>query len=312
MKSFLLHLVFILASINTYGQSETLVDIFIDFNDHNPSLTIDNSLPDNQWEIGMPNIDGFDSAYSSPSAICTKLDDNYASNSVSSFQIAVVSERFGSGLLEFVHKYDIEPDVAGGYIELSYDKGNTWHNIVSQGFGMQNLYKSSDIIFNDEAAFNGKIGDWSIVYIDFLWYAIVKGINDWPDGWGLGYENPDTLLIKFNFISNELSTGNPGWLIDNISIRIFDISGEVTHNFPSDYKIVYDDRNGIIRIRSDKGMISDYSTSIYDTKGKKILYIDNSPDYIDISNLPAGLYILNLKEKHGLKQTQKIIKQTDR
>jgi hypothetical protein len=303
MKSYLLQFVFILASINTYGQSEALVDIYIDFSENNPLLTIDNSLPDNQWEIGIPSKDGFDSAYSDPSAICTKLDENYASNSISSFQIAVVSERFGSGVLEFVHKYDTEPDIAGGYIEMSYDKGDTWQNIVRQGYGMQNLYEASDIIFNDEAAFNGKIDDWAIVHIDFLWYALLKGASDWPDGWGLGYDDPDTLIFKFSFISNEQSVGKPGWLVDNVSIKIYDISGEITQSFPSEYKIVYDDRNSIIGISLDKGIAKDYSTSIYDTKGRKIVYIENSPHIIDISNLPAGMYILNLNLQKNSKNS---------
>jgi len=46
--------------------------------------------------------------------------------------------------------------------------------------------------------------------------------------------------------------------------------------------------------------VSNYSVSIFDLFGKKIIYNLINPEYINISNLPKGQYLLRIKSKNGI------------
>ena len=46
--------------------------------------------------------------------------------------------------------------------------------------------------------------------------------------------------------------------------------------------------------------ISNYTVSIFDLFGKKIIYNLINPEYINISNLPKGQYLLRIKSEKGI------------
>jgi hypothetical protein len=256
-------------------------------------LFIDTTQVDNIWEIGKPQKSSFDSAYSSPNAICTDLENNYISNNLSSFQLTIVSNNFGTGLLEFVHKYETDTGNAGGYLEISYDKGITWLNLVHETNWRNNFYGETDTIAGNIPAFTGSSDGWSQVSFYFLWYALTKKADRWPSGWGLGmYENPDTLLLRFNFMSNEKAIENQGWLIDDIRFQVWAISNSDSDIPINNYSLFYQPETRKVRINSNNTINFKYSVSIFDIQGRSRLNFPNSPEILDVSDLNTGVYIV--------------------
>ena len=256
-------------------------------------LFIDTTQIDNIWEIGKPQKSSFDSAYSPPNAICTDLENNYIPDNLSSFLLTIVSDNFGTGLLEFVHKYETDTGNAGGYLEISYDKGVTWLNLVYEANWRTNFYEERDTIFGNIPAFTGSSNGWSQVSFYFLWYALTKKADRWPLGWGLGmYDNPDTLLLRFNFMSNEKAIENPGWLIDDIRFQVWAISDSDNDVPFKNFRLLYQPENRNVRINSNNPNNSQYSVSIFDIQGRSKLNFPNSPEFIDVSDLNTGVYVI--------------------
>jgi len=306
MKLFVF-LVLCLITINSiFSQRTPLVEIFTDFSNSHPALEIDTSQTNNLWEIGESGKNLFNNPYSAPQSICTRLDSNYTLNNYSSFQLTIVSDYFGTGLLEFYHKYDTDKGNAGGYIETSYDNGKSWSNLVNEGNWREGFYNSDDLIFGHTPAFSGRLENWEKVSFNFLWYALVKKYDRWPGGWGLNhYDNPDTLKLRFNFQSNNIAAEKEGWVIDDIRFQVWDIAGSVETNSLKVYRIHYISSDRLIQVVSNKNI--DYSVTVYDLTGRKVLNVLNSPEYIPVQNLDPGIYMITIVSDTNTVQTEKIL-----
>ncbi len=285
----------LIGNIQSQYPGDPLIDIMIDFNQNDTLLKIDTSLVNNIWEIGEPGKPIFNSAFSIPNAICTNLENNYSANNYSSFQLNIVSNVFGRGILEFNHKYQTDLGNAGGYIELSYDNGKNWSNLVFENIQKINFYDFNDTIFQNTPAFSGSLNEWGEVRCDFLWYALVKSSHSWPVGWGLGmYENPDTLMLKFIFKSNDIANENEGWMIDDIHFLVWDISNSMNEYQTNEFNLNYQPNKRIVHISLNKIFQSTYSVIVYDLSGRIFINETCSPEVINFSNLENGIYIFSL------------------
>jgi hypothetical protein len=308
MKIILFICLVYMSSENLFSQIKILTEIEIDFTDPDSNLTIDTTLNYNIWEIGQPNKLLFDSAFSNPFAICTDLNSNYPASNISTFQIMVVSELFGSGILKFVHKYETDPGNSGGYIERSYDQGRTWSNLVLDENMQENFYTVSDLIDDNIPAFSGSSNGWQKVTCYFSWYMLLKKSNPWPDGWGLGMNgDQDTLLVRFNFKSNELAAEKQGWLIDDIKIQIRDVGGFTDQYYQNDYSCFFQPESQNIIVHSHNQPEMDYSVLIFDITGRQRMLIPNSPKIINTPSLENGLYIIRIENVDDEINTYKIL-----
>jgi hypothetical protein len=206
---------------------------FISFEEPSEDLFIDPS-PDNLWQIGIPQKSYFNQAYTVPNAIVTDTINWYPVRNKSFFDVYFnyTNTHWGysrSLFLDFQHKFDTDTLKDGGYISVSWDMGLTWTNIIDDslsnllwyvspaspgmGYGNINVYVNSDTLFNGEHGYSGKSNGW--VKTSLAWYNLaVKGRLDFP---------PDTMILRFNFISDNDNHDKEGWMIDEIRLILIDL-----------------------------------------------------------------------------------------
>lgn len=221
--------------INTlYSQCVTAIFDFennrIDSGKENDWLIIENSA-DNIWQIGAPQKSSFDKAKSNPNAIITDTVSPYPVNNHSSFVVKIPltgnggdPSSFNGFDFDFKHKFQTDKNNDGGYIEISYDYGFTWTNIVYdtlycdriepcvgdkdclEGYGFSNEYTNSDTIKGGIPAFSGSNLNW-----------IDTGLHHFYND---NFICPDSLFFKFNFKSDDTQDNLDGWMIDDINFYI--------------------------------------------------------------------------------------------
>jgi hypothetical protein len=248
MKNFLFIAAFLCSALSMSAQAPVPKSVgdtlgpwtIINFEESSPYIQNSPSLQ-NIWQIGTPQKAIFNQSFSAPNAIVTDLQSFYPVNNHSTFDLFV--GEFNSNwayphclFIDFRHKIDSDTLRDGGYITVSWDHGLSWLNILedtiasqyffatpSKGWGMwgnTNLYTSTDTLFNGELGFSGRSGGW--VHSCMAWYDLpVKGPSDFP---------PDTMLLRFNFISDNINNSREGWMIDDIRIFSIDLGSGVTES----------------------------------------------------------------------------------
>jgi hypothetical protein len=202
----------------------------ISFEEQTPYITI-LPLPQNSWQIGAPHKIFFNSSYTLPNALVTDTLNNYPVNNFSTFELVIGNFNnpicYPSNIfLDWRHKFDSDTLNDGGYITVSWDDGLTWTNVIFDdnpffmytpandiGIGNNNLYNSWPVLVNGEPGFSGHSGDW--VHSSLAWFTVPfnKPI-DFP---------PDTMRLRFNFVSDNIEQNREGWMIDQIRIYSLDL-----------------------------------------------------------------------------------------
>lgn len=249
--------------------------------------TISNT--NNSWKIGTPNKSFFQSAFSSPNAICTDLNKSYPSNDTSSFTISHQAEAgyaYYGGML-FSVKYRIDCDSINDYgiIEYSPDNGKTWINLITDTY-----YLNLDCYewWSEKPILSGTKNDWQTIEL----YAGGKDI--------FNIDYYDTVKFKFTFISDSVDTDKDGWILDDFNFMddgdssIDDLLG---NSFPSN--VFPNPSTDIISIKYGNAEKFDNQILIYDNVGRIIEYhTDHSGEFnFSIKEYNDGLYfyrIINL------------------
>jgi hypothetical protein len=261
---------------------------------------IDTSNVNNIWQIGEPHKQYFDSAFSVPNAIVTDLNYSYPSNNHSTFQFLfkkpVPFFNWINMNLQFVHKFDTDSLYDGGYVEISYDGGQTWTNIINDHcpdtIEAAPFYSIDDTIIGGIPAFTGRSYGWQVASLDCFW----------------NYENSfivDSCIIRFNFVSDSIDNSKEGWIIDGIGFQVHYFLDEITeHNNIKEISLFPDpvDETSIIKIinwNQEK-----YILNIYNTLGILLFHEVISNDYVNIGEyrFGKGLYyyeLINDKRKYS-------------
>ena len=134
-------------------------------------ITIEN--PDSSiWEIGQPNKSFFNSMYSGEKAIVTDSIGFYPDNCNDYFYIKIpwVEHFWGEGILSFFHKFDTDTLMDGGIIEISYDNGESWKNVLDDNYHISTNFIGiyTDTINGGEYGFSGKSDGWQ--YVELYWW----------------------------------------------------------------------------------------------------------------------------------------------
>jgi hypothetical protein len=194
----------------------------------------------NLWQIGAPQKSFFNQAYTLPNAMVTDSVNFYPANNHSSFDLFI--GYFNNPIypydffIDFRQKFDTDTLRDGGYITVSWDHGQSWMNILddtiskqffwfspAENWGMwgnTNLYTYGDTLFNGEHGYSGKSDGW--MHSCMAWYNLpVKKPHDFP---------PDTMILRFNFISDSIDHNKEGWMIDQIRIFSIDLGSGIGEN----------------------------------------------------------------------------------
>lgn len=318
MRNIYLTVFFILFAIDVFPQDNffdpfTIYDT-LKFESEYPYINVDTS-ENNIWQTGVPAKMYFDSAYSLKRAILTDSINPYPANNHSFFDLCIGEFNYASYwyniFIEFKHKFDTDTLKDGGYITVSYDMGKSWLNIIEdQPYGQydgmtpkhvnKNLYSEDNLLFNNEKGFSGRSNGW--ISTGFAWFVLpVKNTV---------VSVSDTMIIRFNFISDSINTNKEGWIIDNICLYTGDIGGGVLNSGLSEQIKVYP--NPLKTDASiDLGDRYQYiDMEIIDSGGKivsRLQYKETSKIDLDCRQLSSGAYYLNMNLNKRFFVSKKIL-----
>lgn len=311
MKTLFLYSIFFLG-INTeiLAQVYTVYGIFdIDsctFENSYYCLNIDTSNQ-NVWQIGTPAKNILNSAFSAPNAIITDTINSYPVSNHSYFDFCFDASSWFSMVVSFKHKFDTDTLEDGGYIEISYDRGITWHNVLDdptvnplEGFYTENLYTSQDSLNNGINGFSGTSSDWIYTRIQWIWVLPVKSMS------------VDTITLRFNFTSDSIQNNKEGWLIDNLTVSYSDIGSNTNEIeiFSTDINIFPNPMTEEATIYFNNLQNEYIEAKIFNSVGQLVKQIpikNDSSFNISKENLLPGNYYVQLRSKNGLSITEKLI-----
>jgi hypothetical protein len=311
MKKLILQFTISIVTLSAFAQQTEYNWDTITFEKPYKYLTIGTSSQ-NIWEIGRPDKPFFDSAYAGTKCILTDTINNYPINNYSFFDLKIGSFNFNTYYpydiyIEIKHKYDTDTLKDGGYITVSYDNGKTWMNIIKDTayrFGVtpamehENLYTEKNSLYNGEYGFSGNSGGWVSTW--FSWHAmLVKS----------AFYMGDTMVIRFNFISDSIQSNKEGWMIDNIRLYSVDLGGGIENLENRGFKIYPNPMNEISTIELNKNY-GKTQLELFSMDGQLIKYITYSNKKIinfNRDNLKSGIYLLKISSDSELIGTSKLL-----
>lgn len=294
-------IVFLLASFHAFAQHRfNPVNFEPDSAAHSYFIAIDNSYPNNSWQIGGLHKANFTTAINGTQSIVTDTSNICTPGDTSVFYLKIpffmYTPRYGMMIdLNFVHQLDIDSGSIARIEELfMYNNDSVWINLTDTPYlydQWKNVYMSGydTTIFTQST--NGKdtahLSFWSIENILM----------------GQGYtrhqtHSNDTVLFRFTYISNDTSLTKDGWMIDDIYVNyhwssVKDVGlGQVSvYPNPGDGHVVIRttdaNRGGAVTVSDMQGRVVYHSSN---------LPVDGS---IDLSSLPSGMYVLKYATERG-------------
>ncbi|MEI6854316.1 MAG: T9SS type A sorting domain-containing protein [Bacteroidota bacterium] len=277
-----------------------------------PMTQIDTSNHNNIWQNGTPGKTYFTSAHSLPKAMVTDSMNPYPINNDSYFTLEFPLNMFpglfmSNTCISFWHKMNTDTLHDGGIIEVKYNSDSAWKNIAVDTipyasftwFNCENLYGIQDTLFNGAQGFSGKFG-WMKTQLQWVWMLPVKD-----------YAYPDTLWMRFRFISDGVQTNKDGWMIDDLDINAYD-PGSGFDELAMDRIVsvspnpVHESALVTLKMQGNEP----FTAELYDILGQKV---KDYPDIITQSftiergNLNSGMYYLLLKNGRKFVAGHKII-----
>ena len=267
----------------------------------NPNVTICNTFesdisritiePGSHWEIGTPSKSIFNGSYSAPNSIVTDLDSPYSSNDSSAFVFRFPAPQYLGFFLpisiEFTHRFMMDSINDFGEVEMSFDEGLSWVNLLSDSLntsdnindlkGNFHVYEATNDTIFDSLAVTGSSLGW--VHSNFYKSIAV---------------NPDSvILVKFTFNSDSIGE-NEGWQIDDLCVSMDYLSSVPELKNSEKVKVSPNPNDGTFTI--DESKFKEGQASIYDLTGKLVYReeFNHLQNKIISTDLISGIYILRL------------------
>jgi len=297
-----------------YSQDTTIVD----FETLSPMIEIDTSDTTNIWQIGHPDKEYFHWAYSGQKAIVTDTANDYPKNCNSSFIFKIDSQHTKAcGInISFWHKFDTDNENDFGQVEFSLNGGSEWYilNDTSfwDGYGYwQHFDTTGNYIKNGKIIIANHSNGWILSRYEWIWYFPVKAPKDNDDP-KIAYKsandiNPDSIYIRFRFVSDSVENENSGWMIDNIEISgiyLHDISEK---NIDKNIQVAYNATNKTFAVQiTDDESFKTYA--LYNINGQKLFDQPIKTDKFEFSvaGYKKGIYFITFQGENN-KVTKKII-----
>lgn len=251
------------------------------------------------WQIGKPSKPYFDTAYSKPYAMVTDTINPYPKGVNAYFDLVLLNRIYSNMIVGFKHKYQSDTLKDGGYIEVSYDSGKNWNNVIDDKavhqprfFNMKNMYSQKDSLTMNYKGFSGTSDGWIYSQIQWVWLLHLDGII------------PEELQLRFHFISDTIGNEKSGWMIDNILVSYADLGSSVKkmkepnvlHYFPN--PLIDESIFKFENLKKEK-----FTLQLFDNKGILVkTIIEDHPESIVLKreNLSGGLYHFLLQSESGI------------
>ncbi|MCZ4409933.1 hypothetical protein O3Q51_14015 [Cryomorphaceae bacterium 1068] len=233
----------------------------INFEEETFQIQIDTSST-NLWQIGVPSKPILDSAYSPVNALITDTINSYPTSNHSYFDVVFVSEDHPYFLAEqlhfgFTHKYDTDSLRDGGFVTISVDNGVNFDNVfeydvasyfIPPADNSVNLYTETDTLYTGEPGFSGSSDGWVNTMMGWsTLYLSTDEIGSAKGGWEI-----DTVLVRFNFISDSIAESKDGWIIDDFYIFKVDVLSNVRNTTIAQFKIFPNPATDMITAETEK------------------------------------------------------------
>ncbi|HKK40434.1 MAG TPA: T9SS type A sorting domain-containing protein [Cryomorphaceae bacterium] len=284
-KLVLLSVILFLSNSYTFGQFYAE-----DFDNGEPDpwidtliITIDSSST--LWQIGIPQKEFLDEAFSFPNAIITDTVSPYPASDTAIFTLkaALNDDYYGIVAIKWVQKLDID-SLDGGTVDFSIDGGETWENAfvspyVYNWYGWDN--HNIDTLANETIVFSKRDSLWREIWFcfDYSWLSTLD----------------DSLQVRYSFFSDSIQGSSDGWVIDNIMIEPTWVHtvGEApkSNSYVSLYPNPATERINIELKKSDEFHIIK-ELKIYSESGQIVKSFETIPTkfFVDVSDLPSGVY----------------------
>ncbi|MBE9467726.1 MAG: T9SS type A sorting domain-containing protein [Bacteroidetes bacterium] len=310
-KMFFLSAVFFICT-SSFSQNNIHVHDTICFENPYEYIKIDTSSQ-NLWQIGIPKKSFFDSAFSLPNAIVTDTINFYSINNYSYFDLLIGEFNYQdyywiSFGVEIKHKFDTDTLNDGCYFTISFDNGKTWDNVINNNYSCLNpditginLYNLNDTLFNGEKGFSGKSDAW--LTTSFYWSAQVTKNHEHK-------LNEDSVILRFNFISDSIQNNKEGWMIDNIKLISNTDLGDIktVQNF-GNINIYPNPFSSNTKLYFNK-YYRTVELNIYNIQGQLVgsqKYLNKKTIKINKNNLKTGVYFFKIILDDIIIETRKVI-----
>ncbi|MFA5514052.1 MAG: T9SS type A sorting domain-containing protein [Sphaerochaetaceae bacterium] len=294
----------------TRDWGDTLFTETITFENIYPYIELDTSAQ-NLWQIGVPSKAFFDSAYSAKNAIVTDTINPYSTNNHSYFDLLIGNFNYTDHypwniFVGIKHKYDTDSLKDGGFITISYDNRNTWMNIIndtvyepSAGVENENFYRDTDTLFNGEHGFSGNSKDWQSTW--FAWHEIrIKSRES------IG----DTIVLRFNFISDSIQENKDGWMIDDITLYAIDLGSSIQeHGNKLPFNVSPNPANSLLSVILQSNY-SNIKLELFNLRGQiidqKEFAHTNSFEY-NVKQIQPGIYLIKISNEDNSSGIKRLI-----
>jgi hypothetical protein len=318
MRYPLLMLVFMM-SFSSYSQTplngQIYDGVWLDFTnqDNLEYLLIDSTNTDNIWHIGIPYKNMF---IESPS-LFTETNLYYGPNIHSWFQIKMNDYQNGGPTYMYLNAIlDTEEGKDGMYVEVSYDGGMSFVNIVHdtlpgylQGsytpWLSQVLYSETDTLYNGEPGFSGSQN----LYTEITWQDYCVH----PESQNSQHTQlQDSMIVRFNFISDSISTQHEGVQINDFYMEVVLCFG-LDENGTNAFLLRKNPTSDYIQLENIDHLYAKLDYEVLDLQGKQMMnghFFSAELNQIDISTLEKGMYLLYIKSQdQGLVSNHRILKE---
>lgn len=287
-------LLFLLGSVGSLSYAQEIVySDTLNMEQPLDYLAIEQTLG-NVWQVGVPQKDYLDSAWSAPKVIMTDTTEFYPANNRSVFIIKLEQAVLGhppvNTYFSFRHKFDTDTLADFGRVEVSYDGGDSWQ-LLGTDTSYDVLHQRSVPLVGSYAGipdsahhYSGRSPGWYQENFQWLWYLPRAADVYWPD----------SIWIRFVFESDSIDEEKEGWMVDDIIIRsdfytgINDLSDTIEHRI---FPVPVNDQLNV-----HFSVAGEYEMAVFDMSGKLLEAHAFSGERAQWStvNYPVGRYIYRI------------------
>ena len=256
-------------------------------------IKLDTSMQ-NIWQIGQPSKQVFNSSYSYENALITDSLSPYPIARNSYFDVVLPNSYGPNLIISFKHRFHSDTLIDGGYIECSYDMGETWTNVVydfivnhPDDFRSENLYTEYDTLKGGIPGFSGSSSSWIETKLQWVFFYPVKA------------NYADTFLLRFHFMSDSVQTNKDGWIIDDFLISYADFGSGISELDASNIQLFPNPTNN--KLNFEKEISGQYK--ICDLSGRIVFEGKLSGQELDVQALQEGMYVFYLESKEKTYKT---------
>lgn len=311
MKKIYIILLFALAAITEKASAQWTCCDTMSFETPAIDIVLD-TLPGNLWQIGKPDKTFFDSAHSGTNAILTDSIHTYPINDTSSFVYTIRNPHMQTCFtcMAFWHKYDMDTLKDKGIIEASYDGADSWillndTNSFFMYYWNPDYHENNGTYTQHNIVTTGKSDGWIQSTFCWQWYILVKTDTI--------ISPPDSLMIRFTFISDSITENKDGWMIDDITVNALDPTqcyGGVNELSKENYLSVFPNPFVMQTTLQTNVLLKNATLTLYNSTGQQINQINNIAGYkitLQRGNLVSGLYYIRLSQDNNIIATSKLI-----